>query len=158
MAEQHGGVESIADIPADLIRDALKGAMVMGLPVNPADRPTFYFTRSMNWDEHDSEDNPWDWAVAPDGDTLKSPVQPIAAYEFFSPLGRLGAVYTEVGDFSATTLIFTLMDDDYKKVEGFSYATIGNSKQKWYFRFWRPISGLGGMAVYQIHCVAEGLD
>lgn len=158
MAEQHGGFESIAAVPVDTVKEALNRTMVMGLPVTKADRPTFYFDRDVTWTDHDSEDQPWDWDAVPVTDTTQAAVQPICAVEFFSPLGRQGGVNTEVGEFNPTTVVFTFMDDQYAKIIGFSYATVGISTQKWFFRFWRPSVGLGGMTVYQVHGVAEGID
>lgn len=158
MADQHKGIESIAAIPADTVRDAINATMVMGLPVVGADRPTFYFDADNAWTDADYEGLPWDWTDTPASSAEKGSVQPICAVEFFSPLGRQGAVYTEVGDFNPTTVLFTLMDDQFSSIVGFSYATVGNSSQKWYFRFWRPSVGLGEIQVYQVHCVAEGVD
>lgn len=155
MAEQHGGVDAIAAVPVETIRDKLRQTMVLGLPDDDALKPTFYFERQIEWDKHDRESNPWDWSAAPLSDTTASPVQPICAYEFFSPLGRQGAAYTEVGEFNPTTVVFTMFEDDYKSIAGFSYATIGPGSQKWYFRYWRPSYGMGALTVYQIHCVAE---
>lgn len=158
MAESHNGVDSIATIPAGTVRDALRGTMVMGLPVNDADKPTFHFDPDRTWTEEDSAGLPWDWTATPTTDTTQAAVKPICTYEFFSPLGRQGATYTEAGDFTPTTVVFTMMDTDFASVLGFAYATIGNSDHKWYFRFWRPITGLGGLQVYQVHCTAEGVD
>lgn len=157
MAESHQGVDAIATIPSS-VRDRLNETMVLGLAPTEADRPTFHFDRDVDWTEHDAEEKPWDWTAAPDTETQKDPVQPIVAVEFFSPLGRQGADYTEVGDFSPTTVVFTVMDDWFDTIWGASYATIGPSANKWFFRFWRPALGLGGLQVYQVHFVAEGID
>lgn len=158
MAETHDGVQAIASIPADDIRDALLRTMVLGLPPTEADRPTFHWEREVTWADFDSEDEPWDWTSAPDSETQKAPVKPICAVEFFSPLGRQGATFTEVGDFTPTTIVFTMFEDAFTQVEDFSYATVGPGATKWYFRFWRPSLGLGSLQVYQVHCVAEGID
>jgi len=154
MAESHSGVESIAQIPADQVRDALRRTMVLGLPQVESERPVFYFDRVVQWDSYDSENNPWDWASAPVSETQKPPVSPVCAYEFFSPLGRQGIHTTEVGSFQPTTLVVTMVDNDFDEVKGFSYLTIGPGGQKWYFRYWRPAMSLGPMTVYQIHCAA----
>lgn len=158
MAESHDGVDSIAAIPVDLIRDTLRRTMVMGLPVEDAEKPTFFFPYVAVWADHDSEQNPWDWTDAPLADTQRPEVQPICAYEFFSPLGRQGAFPTEVGDFNPTTLVVTMLEDEFEAVEGASYATVGPSDQRWYFRFWRPSYGLGDMTVYQVHLGADAVQ
>lgn len=158
MATQHGGFESIANIPVDQIRETLRRTMVMGLPVEDSEKPTFYFGRAVAWSEHDSEGNPWDWDTAPATDVTPTSVQPVCSWEFFSPLGRQGAFPTEVGDFSPTTVVFTMFEDEYAQVNGAEYATVGPSDKRYYFRFWRPSVGLGDMTVYEIHCVAEGVE
>ncbi len=158
MAEKHAGVESIATIPVETVRNALLGTMVMGMSNVESERPTFFFERQLVWTDHDSMDKPWDWTTAPLSDTTAPSVQPIVAIEFFSPLGRQGGVNTEVGEFNPTTAIFTLVDTELPKLVGFTYATVGNSTQRWYFRFWRPAIGLGGLTIYQVHTVAEGID
>lgn len=157
MAESHDGFESIAAPPTDAIRETLRRTMVMGLPNEENQRPTFYFDRTVTWEDFDSEENPWDWTAAPVTESQPATEQVICAYEFFSPLGRQGAYYTEVGEFNPTTLIFTMFEEEWERVRGFSYATVGPSTVKWFFRFWRPAYGLNDMTVYQIHTVAEGV-
>lgn len=156
MAEQHGGFDTIAVFDTDTIREKLRQTMVLGLPAVETDRPTFVFERQIDWAEHDREGNPWNWAAAPIVDTQQTSVQPVCAYEFFSPLGRQGAAYTEVGEFNPTTVVFTLFEDEFSAISGFSYATIGPGTQKWYFKYWRPSYSVNGLTVYQVHCVAEG--
>ncbi len=154
MAESHGGFDAIASVPTETVREQLRRTMVLGLPQDEAERPTFYFDRVVQWDRYDSEGNPWDWTTAPTSDTQKAAVQPVCAYEFFSPLGRQGIHETEAGPFQPTTLVITLFEDEFDEVSGFSYVTVGPGSQKWYFRYWRPAFSLGDMTVYQIHCAA----
>ena len=163
MAESHAGYDSIATLAVDTIRDKLRQTMVMGMPNEDAHKPTFYFDRVMTWADHDQEDNPWDWTTAPLSDTTTSAVQPICIPEFFAPLGRQGSFITEVGEFNPTTVVFTMFEDEYEVVQGFSYATIGPPDpegiyKKWFFRYWKPATGLVGLTLYQMTCVAEGTD
>lgn len=164
MAESHGGVDAIAEVPVDEVREALRGTMVLGLPVEDSEKPTFYFDREVSWALYDREGSPWDWEATPATETGRSEVQPVCAYEFFSPLGRQGAFPTEVGDFIPTTVVVTLLEDEFAEVNGASYATFGpqpsdlTKSQRWFFRFYRPTYGLGDMTVYQIHLVAEGVS
>lgn len=156
MAEQHAGYDSIAIIP-EFVADRLRETMVLGLPPEDQYKPTFYFDKVVEWEQHDSANKPWDWADAPLSEVQRSPVRPIVAYEFFSPLGRQGDFPTEAGDFNPTTLIFTLLEEEWSQVRGFSSVTVGPSAQTWLFRYWRPSYGLDSMAVFQIHCAAEGV-
>lgn len=158
MAEQHDGVDAIAELPVDDIQLALRQTMVLGLPVEDEQKPTFYFNPVVEWERYDTEGSPWEWDATPTSEVETSPVQPICAYEFFSPLGRQGGFATEVGDFTPTTLVVTLLQEEWEQVRGFSYVTVGPSEQRWLFRYWRPAYGLGGFTVYQIHCSAEGVE
>lgn len=157
MADQWEGFESIAVIPTEQLRTTLRRTMVMGLPTEDAEKPTFVFERDVDFALHDTEGSPWDWTDAPVSETPQSSVQPICAYEFFSPLGRQGSFLTEVGEFNPTTVVFTMFEDEFAAVTGFTYVTIGPDDTRWYFRHWRPAQGLNDMTVYQVHCVAEGL-
>ncbi len=157
MATEHDGVTAIATIPST-VQDKLRQTMVLGLPEDDALKPTFYFERQVVWADHDVEDKPWDWITAPDTDTTAAPVTPICATEFFSPLGRSGAQFSEVGDFFPSTVIVTLMEPDYLLVRNSSYVTIGPAQSKWWFRYWKPTLGLGGITVYQAHFQAEDTE
>jgi hypothetical protein len=157
MAESHGGFDSIAVIPVDQIREVLRQTMVMGLPVDDLEKPTFYFKYEVEWGAHDSEGNPWDWTDAPESSAQPSPVQPVCAFEFFSPLGRQGAFPTEVGDFNPTSLVVTMFEEEFAEVSGASYATAGPGNTRFFFRFWRPSYGLGDMTVYQVHLSADAV-
>jgi hypothetical protein len=155
VAESIGGIQSIATIPAS-VKTVLKRTMVFGMSDVAADRPTFYFDRVATWTDHDTEENPWDWTAAPVTDTTASPVQPICAYEFFSPLGRLGETVTEVGDFNPTTLLVTMFEEEFQAVNGATYCTVKESEQKFYFRYWRPSYYLETIGVHQVHMNAQG--
>lgn len=158
MAESHRGLNAIATVPSS-VTTALRRTMVLGLPVQDAHRPTFYFDKVVDWAEHDSEDQPWDFTQAPDSESQQASVQPVCAYEFFSPLGRSGAQYTEVGDFFASTLVFTFVSAaDFAEVQGASHATVGPRSSRWFFRYWRPALGLGGIQVFQATFQAEDTE
>ena len=158
MADTIGGVDSIAVIPTGDLRTILRRTMVMGLPETVTERPTFYFEGQQTYDDADLEGAPWDWTDVPTTDTSGDPQQVLCAYEFFAPLGRQGSFNTEVGEFNPTTVIITLFEDEFDAVYGFTYATIGPSDQRWYFRFHKPAIGLNDLTVYQIHCVATGTE
>lgn len=132
--------------------------MVLGLPEDDVEKPTFYFKKVVFWTDHDAENNPWDWEQAPDTETQKDPVMPICAVEFFSPLGRSGAQHTEVGDFFPSTVIITFTETDLMEVVDSSYVTIGPAQTRWWFRYFRPAMGLGGLTVYQVHMQAEDTE
>ena len=158
MAESIGGRDSIANIPTAALRETLRRTMVMGLPETVSERPTFYFDGEQDYTLEDREGSPWDWTATPTADTSGPPVQALCAYEFFSPLGRQGSFQTEVGEFNPTTVVFTMFEDEFNTVYGFTYATIGPSSQKWYFRHFKPAIGLNDLTVYEMTCVATGRD
>lgn len=157
MAESHNGVNAIATIPAT-VEDLLRQTMVLGLPNDDADKPTFHFERQVTWADFDVEGQPWDWTAAPVLDTTPPSVTPICAYEFFSPIGRSGAQFSEVGDWFPSTIIVTLMAADYPDVVDSSYVTIGPASTRWWFRYYRPVYGLGGLDVYQVTMQAEDTE
>jgi hypothetical protein len=129
--------------------------MVLGLPEDDAEKPTFHFERQVTWADHDAEGQPWDWTAAPDTDATAPPIQPICAIEFHSPLGRSGAQHTEVGDFFPSTVIVTVTETDLAEIVDSSYVTIGPTGTRWWFRYFQPAVGLGGLTVYQAHFQAE---
>lgn len=164
MADKIGSVSSIANIPAGSIRDTLRSTMVLGLPETVVDRPTFYWDKAVTFAEHDADDKPWDWTVAPTLDTTPTPEQVICAYEFAAPFGRTGAVPERAGEFNMSTVVVTCFEDEYAMLSGvtngagggFSYVTIGPElDRRWYFRYWQPSLGLGSLTTYQITCGAE---
>lgn len=157
MAESHAGVQSIATIPGN-VEEALRQTMVLGLPAVESERPTFYFEKEVSWIEHDAEGNPWDWTTAPDTESQKDAVQPVCAYEFHSPLGRSGAQHTEVGDFFPSSLIVTLTETDLPDVVDASYVVVGPATTRWWFRYFHPALGLGGLTIYQAHFQAEDTE
>ena len=157
MAESHGGVTSIATVPAS-VEQALRQTMVLGLPAVESERPTFHFDRVVSWIEHDAEGNPWDWTTAPDSEDQAASIQPICAYEFHAPLGRSGAQHTEVGDFFPSTVIITVTATDLPDVIDSSYVVIGPATTRWWFRYFHPAVGLGGLSVYQAHFQAEDTE
>jgi len=156
MAEFKDGLQAIAKIDAGSLRETFKRTMIMGLPDVEADQPTFFFERVVTWSDFDRDNNPWDWTAAPLTETLVAAVSPICAYEFFAPLGRQGSSYTEVGEFNPTTVVFTFTDDEFLRVKDSSFATIGPSDQKWYFRYFKPQVNLGSLGIFQAHFVATG--
>lgn len=156
MAELKDGLKSIATIDAASLRETFKRTMIMGLPVAEADQPTFFFERAVVWADFDRANQPWDWTAAPLTDVSATPIAAICAYEFFAPLGRQGSSYTEVGEFNPTTVVVTLTDDEFLRVQDASHLTIGPSDQKWYFRYFRPQVNLGSLGIFQVHFVAQG--
>lgn len=157
MATTHAGVKAIATIPTK-VEDKLRQTMVLGLPEDDALKPTFHFERQVVWADFDVEDKPWDWTAAPVTDTTPAPVKPICAVEFFSPLGRSGAQFAEVGDFFPSTVIVTFMEPDYLLARDSSHVIIGPEQTRWWFRYWKPVVGLGRMTVYQAHFQAEDTE
>ncbi len=156
MAEIKDGVTAIAKIDADSLRETFKRTMVLGLPDNTVDQPTFFFERVVTWADFDQANKPWDWTVAPLTENTPASVSPICAYEFHAPLGRQGSAFTEVGEFNPTTVVVTFTDDEYLKARDSSFVTIGPSDARWYFRYFRPQVNLGSLGIFEAHFVAIG--
>ncbi|KKK94943.1 hypothetical protein LCGC14_2677770 [marine sediment metagenome] len=157
MATSHAGVQSIATIPSN-VEEILRQTMVFGLPEDDALKPTFFFDREVTWADFDEEGKPWDWTATPVSDTTPASVQPICAVEFHAALGRSGAQFSEVGDFFPTTVIITFMEEDYLLARNSAYVVIGPEETRWWYRYWKPVLGLGGLSVYQAHFQAEDTE
>lgn len=157
MSTEYQGIPPVATPDVTLIRQKLLETMVLGLPETDSEKPVFYFERQVDWDKHDAEGSPWNWTDTPTLDVQPSPVSAICGYEFFSPLGRTGAQYTEVGEFNPTTVVFTFLEAQFAAISGFSKATVGPGTQQWFFRFWKPAYSIEALTVYQVQCVAEGV-
>lgn len=154
MAEEHSGAVSPI-IPVDVVREGIRSAMAMGMPVEEEERPTFYFDSTKVYDYVDEAGKPFDWSVSPTVSKNPGPTRALCSWEFSAPLGRQAAHETPVGQFNPTTLILTVLDEDFDEVRGFRYVTIGPSDDKWWFRFYQPAVGLGDMTVYRITCSAK---
>ena len=158
MAESIDGVASIANIPTGTVRDNLRATMVMGLPDVETERPTFVFEDDKTWTREDMEGSPWDWTATPVVNIQKGSIQVLCAYEYFSPLGRQGAFYTEVGEFNPTTLVLSMFETEFSDVFGFSYVTVGPDDTRWYFRTWKPAVSLNDLTLYEVHTAATGAE
>ena len=158
MAQSIEGVPSIANIPTGTVRDNLRATMVMGLPEIETDRPTFYFDDDKTWTREDMEGSPWDWTATPVSNVQKSPIQVLCAYEYFSPLGRQGAFYTEVGEFNPTTLVISMFEEEFGEVFGFAHVWVGPGDTQWWYRTWKPAVGLNDLTLYEVTCTATGAE
>jgi hypothetical protein len=158
MAKTIDGVDSIANIPTGTVRDNLRATMVMGLPEIDTERPTFFFEDDKTYTREDLEGSPWDWTATPVVSVVKGSVQVLCAYQYFSPLGRQGAFYTEVGEFNPTTLVISMFEEEFNSVFGFDYVTVGPDDTRWHFRTWKPAVSLNDLTLYEVHTAATGAE
>lgn len=144
------GAPQIRGFNADAVRKGLRLAMTVGLPPLSSEQPVFYMPRVMDipTENVDSEGVPFDPTYAP---TFTPPVtkKVPCAVEYVDGEGKL----TGLGVVSPTKVVLTLLDQDYRTVEGFEYVAIGGVRY-WYRRTESP-KGLVTVGLYKIHCASE---
>lgn len=143
---------SLPGFDPDEVRDGIRLAMQVGLPVEPADQPTFVFAATYApLAASDAEGTPFDWRAGRD-----TPVAPARAavkrpcaieYDDGTPgVEAVGAVYS-------SRLILTLLDEDYEAVKGFSHVLIGGNSYA--YELTEPPMGLISVGVWRIHVRAD---
>lgn len=130
---------------AEFIRE-VTGVMVMGLPNDEADKPTFYWETVKTYAKASVDGRPLNWDSAASTSTLRDPVQAICAVELLDAAGN--PVETPVGDFNADQARLTFFADEYAKVADFDWVTLGESKYLWSKRL--PTLGLGPADIIQV--------
>lgn len=135
-------------------RADIRGAMIMGLPEDPAKRPTFHFDPNVVHEVADAGGDPFDWTAplpAPaDGDPgPRVPVQVPCAWETFSGTEE----YTDMGSFNLDEALLTILDVDYALVVGFDHVLLdGNT---YHYTKELPARGLFEVTVHQILVTAR---
>lgn len=130
--------------------------MMMGLPQDPALRPIFHFDGGREYLQADSAGNPWDWTAAP---TDPEPPDPVVAGDADDEVllaiePREGETdETTAGTFEADEYIFYFLDDQWPKVEAFTWCLLGGRRFK-RTRTLNPI-GLFDVTVHQVRVEAD---
>lgn len=135
---------------AEFIRE-VTGVMVMGLPNDAADKPTFHWATAKTYAKASVDGRPLTWDSAPTSSTPRAPVQAICAVELLDTAGN--PVETPIGDFSADQARLTFFPEEWGKVENFDWVTLGPSKYVWGKRL--PTSGLGPVDIIQVVVQAD---
>lgn len=136
----------------DEVREGIRLAMQVGLPVEPDDQPTFVFAPTFGaQDGSDAEGTPFDWRSGRDTPAApaRAAVKRPCAIEYddgTSQMEAVGAIYS-------SRLILTLLDEDYEAVKGFSHVLIGGNSYT--YELTEPPLGLVSVGVWRVHVRAE---
>lgn len=108
----------------DDFRAKIRAVMLMGLPPNEADRPTFYFEDPSVYTPSDMTGNPYDLDQVPDNAPVTQPegVQVLCAIQ--GPNSE-GEVASPIGVFNVDLNFLMFFEDEWEQVKEFTHATIG---------------------------------
>lgn len=129
-------------------RASIRATMLMGLPNQLADLPTFHFPDLRTWAHEDSSEEPWDWKVDrdmsnnPDPEVpTGSPPQPDVIFGIdatgavastmadgilvcsIDPGGVAAMAESPVGPFDPQTIVLGMFEDEWAAVNGGTLAT-----------------------------------
>lgn len=139
----------ITGFSEDLFRTNIHFAMNLGLPQDPAERPTFYFRSVKAYPPGtvtDTEGTPLDPRIQVTV-SAPPPVQVPCAVEFQAAHSDAEGL---VGTFRATHVTLTLLDVDYVTVKDAIEVNIG--RVRYNISYQSPPVGLGQATVYTMHC------
>lgn len=95
-------------------RSAIQFAMQMGTPAQSSQRTKFVWSGSKMYSSGaDQNQNPFDWSSAPAIEQPERSLEVLCAIEY-SDAG--GAYKTGVGSFEGSTIVATLLDEEYTKL------------------------------------------
>ena len=146
---------AIPGFPAQEVRDGLRLPMRMGLPADEAKWPTFVTpaTPAAPAGGMDADGVPWspdDVAVAPE----PAEVSVVCALQWEVD----GQVVENFGARQPSTVLITLLDEEYAQIEGFEYVLIYASNvtpTRFFYRKVRARFALDAVEVFQIECSTE---
>ena len=110
--------QAIPSFPAAAVRENLRIPMRMGLPADPARWPEFVTEAISTTAETDSAGVPWDPAQARQVEPTSA--RPVCAMEWRSG----GPDRQNFGSTEPAEIVFTLLDEEWAQVEGFSYVNV----------------------------------
>lgn len=97
-------------------------AQRMGMPVDPADGPTFHFADTIEYAETDSTGAPWSYIGDPEADVTPAAAPKVAV------CGRKATILagdaTAVGDQTPLEMVLTFMPDAWAQVGDFTFMVM----------------------------------
>lgn len=144
------GEDPTGNFVADEFRENIRSAMRMGLPVDVAMRPTFYFPNDDTYALAARSGRPWDWTASPvENDPDKAPIQVPCAVE----VNGSEIEMTQLGTINPQRALLTILDLDYAKVKGFTEVHISGAVYR-YSKLVQAI-GLFDTTTYQVEVIAR---
>lgn len=145
----------LAGFNPDLFRSSITSTMIMGLPQNDAEKPTFHFPQTSVWPggtRLDTEGRPIDPRVKPVSASGKTAVQVPCAVEYATDTTNEG---TMVGTFWDARAVVTVLDTDYATIK--DAIEVDLSTKRYLIQEMTEV-GLGPVTVYQLMCFRKGVD
>lgn len=150
----------LAGFDPDNFRTQIRNTMIMGLPGDPADWPTFYGSNVRAWPTtypngspiiFDDDGSPLDPTVAPLPASANVGIQVPCAVEFKATSADN---LTLIGNFRDTSAVLTLLDTEYVKVK--DAETVELARKRYFINYTAPPMGLGPVTVYQMYLAPTG--
>lgn len=154
------GQDPTGAFDAEEFRTSIRAVMLLGMPTDQQQRPIFLFPRERTYTNDDKSGQPFDWGSAPATDTNDLPGEPrlvkcgeangeiLCAWEAAGGRGGTQSNETPFGDFDTERLVFTILDVDFAKVDGFDRVQMGDATYR--YQFEEPRSGLYDVTVHQV--------
>jgi hypothetical protein len=137
----------------DDFRGGIHLAMEMGAPPDAENQATFTFPSQLVYDSEegavDATGVPFDAEIPVRNRPRPSVTGVPCAVEYFDERGQA----TNFGSIHATRVLVTLLDEDFRKVEGCNAVILGGDK--YLFRRMEPPSGLFDVGLFQLWFHAE---
>lgn len=140
-----------AGFNAEEFRDAIRFAMRMGLPEDESERATFKWTPQKTFAKTDAAGRPLDWTSTPLTESTHEDVQIDVAKEF--QRYSSGEGITSLGEFHSTSVVLTILDEDYELVDGADKVELGGNTYT--VEYVAPPDGMFEVTVYQVYLRAE---
>lgn len=149
---------AIPGFPAAAVREGLRLPMRMGLPVDPQQWPEFVIPAPVvKTDDVDEHGYPWD-PTAPTVRPEPRRVRVVCALEPDDP----EVVAENFGFRQPGVLVITLLDEEYRQVEGFDHVnvfpTIAGEPVRYHYRKVRQRLALDTVEVFQVEVSTEDMS
>ena len=135
---------------ADLFRNGIRNAMIMGTPVDPTHRATFRWIIKRHYTTADTAGMPFNFGSTPTSTDERDDVQVPVAMEFMP--GPLTG--TSIGAFHEAQMVLTVLDEDYALVETADEVSVAGKEYD--IVYVGPPIGLFSVTIYQMYCQAKG--
>lgn len=136
---------------AALFRQAIRDTMIMGLPNATQEKPTFRWSPEKTFTTADPAGAPYDFTASPVTTVAPADVQVPVAVEFSARPAN--SIETGMGEFDASRVIITALDEDYALIQGADQVILGGNTYD--VQFVGPPIGLFEVTVYQIFAIAR---
>ena len=137
------------DFNADEFRTQIRNAMIMGLPNDVSEQPTFRWKIQREYSVKDNAGNPYNFSSTPTKVLEHDDVIVPVAIEFTT---SRGIENLPIGQIENAKIVATILDIDYDLVKGANQIICGSSTYN--IDFVAPSNGLFSVTVYSIHATA----